>query len=55
MLSVWVPPMAIDGTERVVQLFIQVVPEIADGTIQIKAIARILGYRCCKKTARTAD
>lgn len=36
--------MAIDGTDRVVELFKEFVPEIADGSVRIKAISRILGY-----------
>jgi len=33
-------------TDTVVRLFHEEVPEVADGTIEIKAIARVLGYRC---------
>jgi len=33
-------------TEAVVRLFEEEVPEIAAGTIEIKAIARKPGYRC---------
>jgi N utilization substance protein A len=35
-----------NDTDTVVRLFHQEVPEVADGTIEIKAIARIPGYRC---------
>jgi transcription termination/antitermination protein NusA len=33
-------------TDTVVRLFREEVPEVADGTIEIKAIARKPGYRC---------
>jgi N utilization substance protein A len=35
-----------EDTEALVRLFQEEVPEIADGTIEIKAIARKPGYRC---------
>ena len=34
-----------DDIDHVAQLFAEAVPEIASGTVEIKAIARMPGYR----------
>jgi N utilization substance protein A len=46
--------MSIEETELIARLFAQEVPEIATGAVEIKAIARILGYRC-KLALRSRD